>query len=209
MTPYHMSNKILDIQLNYISNLLYANKPNLNHIIFYVPVNADVNQNASCTETCAFTFLNFTNRGSKESVWFQEATHLGKALVMTNEQPHNHLCNLFYHSRNEAPVHDSSGQQTKINMIKTQMLMMSANKTSCGHTAENGVEHKKINVLDCIPACHLRKNYVRTAEISSFQSLSAQLWRSVTRAKNLDPSKTTTFRMAVNCRHRLESRMDP
>ncbi|WZZ57674.1 hypothetical protein YC2023_057781 [Brassica napus] len=52
-------------------------------------------------------------------------------------------------------------------------------------------------------------NYDRTAEISSFQSLSAQLWRSVTRARNLEPSKTTTFRMAVNCRHRLESRMDP
>uniref|UniRef100_A0A1J3FMD5 Putative acetyltransferase n=1 Tax=Noccaea caerulescens TaxID=107243 RepID=A0A1J3FMD5_NOCCA len=54
-----------------------------------------------------------------------------------------------------------------------------------------------------------KKNYDRTAEISSFQSLSAQLWRSVTRARNLDPSKTTTFRMAVNCRHRLEPKMDP
>ncbi|XP_010423922.1 PREDICTED: uncharacterized acetyltransferase At3g50280-like [Camelina sativa] len=53
------------------------------------------------------------------------------------------------------------------------------------------------------------KNHDRTAEISSFQSLSAQLWRSVTRARNLDPSKTTTFRMAVNCRHRLEPKMDP
>lgn len=46
-------------------------------------------------------------------------------------------------------------------------------------------------------------------EISSFQSLSAQLWRSVTRARKLDPSKTSTFRMAVNCRHRLEPKMDP
>ncbi|TXG58766.1 hypothetical protein EZV62_016595 [Acer yangbiense] len=49
----------------------------------------------------------------------------------------------------------------------------------------------------------------RTGEISSFQSLSAQLWRSVTRARNLEPTKTTTFRMAVNCRHRLEPRLDP
>lgn len=48
----------------------------------------------------------------------------------------------------------------------------------------------------------------QTAEISSFQSLSAQLWRSVTRARNLHPSKTTTFRMAVNCRHRLEPKLD-
>lgn len=48
----------------------------------------------------------------------------------------------------------------------------------------------------------------RTDEISSFQSLSALLWRCVTRARNLPPTKTTTFRMAVNCRHRLEPRMD-
>lgn len=48
-----------------------------------------------------------------------------------------------------------------------------------------------------------------TAQISSFQSLSAQLWRSVTRARNLSANKTTTFRMAVNCRHRLEPRLEP
>ncbi|MCL7045720.1 hypothetical protein MKW94_022579 [Papaver nudicaule] len=48
-----------------------------------------------------------------------------------------------------------------------------------------------------------------TVEISSFQSLSAQLWRSVTRARKLPGSKPTTFRMAVNCRHRLEPRIDP
>ncbi|XP_052173331.1 uncharacterized acetyltransferase At3g50280 [Diospyros lotus] len=49
----------------------------------------------------------------------------------------------------------------------------------------------------------------RTDEISSFQSLCGQLWRSVTRARKLDGSKTTTFRMAVNCRHRLEPRLEP
>ncbi|KAI3864733.1 hypothetical protein MKX03_022944 [Papaver bracteatum] len=48
-----------------------------------------------------------------------------------------------------------------------------------------------------------------TVEISSFQSLSAQLWRSVTRARKFPASKLTTFRMAVNCRHRLEPRIDP
>ncbi|KAL2939810.1 hypothetical protein RDABS01_019743 [Bienertia sinuspersici] len=46
-------------------------------------------------------------------------------------------------------------------------------------------------------------------EISSFQSLSALLWRCVSRARKLNPSKTTTFRMAVNCRHRLEPKLDP
>ncbi|XP_043723262.1 uncharacterized acetyltransferase At3g50280-like [Telopea speciosissima] len=48
-----------------------------------------------------------------------------------------------------------------------------------------------------------------TEEVSSFQSLCAQLWRSVTRARKLSQTKSTTFRMAVNCRHRLEPRIDP
>ncbi|XVE69367.1 hypothetical protein DITRI_Ditri09bG0146500 [Diplodiscus trichospermus] len=48
-----------------------------------------------------------------------------------------------------------------------------------------------------------------TAEISSFQSLCALLWRAVTRARKLPSSKTTTFRMAVNCRHRLSPKLDP
>lgn len=47
------------------------------------------------------------------------------------------------------------------------------------------------------------------SEISSFQSLCAQLWRSVTRARNFHDTKTTTFRMAVNCRHRLDPKVDP
>ncbi|KAA8516320.1 hypothetical protein F0562_016613 [Nyssa sinensis] len=46
-------------------------------------------------------------------------------------------------------------------------------------------------------------------QISSFQSLSAQLWRSVTRARKLATTRTTTFRMAVNCRHRLEPQLKP
>ncbi|XP_065853093.1 BAHD acyltransferase DCR [Euphorbia lathyris] len=49
----------------------------------------------------------------------------------------------------------------------------------------------------------------KTDEISSFQSLCAQLWRCVTRARKLPLTKTTTFRMAVNCRHRLEPRLHP
>ncbi|KAJ8443880.1 hypothetical protein Cgig2_032704 [Carnegiea gigantea] len=46
-------------------------------------------------------------------------------------------------------------------------------------------------------------------QISSFQSLCALLWRCVTRARKMGPSRTTTFRMAVNCRHRLEPKLDP
>uniref|UniRef100_A0A5B7BDQ4 BAHD acyltransferase DCR n=1 Tax=Davidia involucrata TaxID=16924 RepID=A0A5B7BDQ4_DAVIN len=49
----------------------------------------------------------------------------------------------------------------------------------------------------------------RTVEISSFQSLCALLWRAVTRARKFPSSKMTTFRMAVNCRQRLEPKLDP
>ncbi|KAJ0558524.1 putative shikimate O-hydroxycinnamoyltransferase [Helianthus annuus] len=50
---------------------------------------------------------------------------------------------------------------------------------------------------------------VQTPEISSFQSLCALLWRAVTRARKFPSVKTTTFRMAVNCRHRLEPKLEP
>ncbi|MQL77093.1 hypothetical protein Taro_009502 [Colocasia esculenta] len=48
-------------------------------------------------------------------------------------------------------------------------------------------------------------------EISSFQSLCALLWRSVTRARRhkLAPDCTTTLRLAVNCRHRVDPPVDP
>ncbi|GJM92526.1 hypothetical protein PR202_ga09003 [Eleusine coracana subsp. coracana] len=50
----------------------------------------------------------------------------------------------------------------------------------------------------------------RGGEISSFQSLCAQIWLSVTRArKRLAPDAATTFRMAVNCRHRLRPAISP
>ncbi|XP_031488509.1 uncharacterized acetyltransferase At3g50280-like [Nymphaea colorata] len=48
-----------------------------------------------------------------------------------------------------------------------------------------------------------------TAEVSSFQSLCAQIWRSVTRARRLPSTKRTTFRMAANCRHRLNPPLHP
>ncbi|WVZ98795.1 hypothetical protein U9M48_044178 [Paspalum notatum var. saurae] len=49
-----------------------------------------------------------------------------------------------------------------------------------------------------------------TSEISSFQSLCAHIWRAVTRARRLlAADTTTTFRMAVNCRHRLRPAISP
>lgn len=46
-----------------------------------------------------------------------------------------------------------------------------------------------------------------TTEISSFQSLNALMWRCVTRARKLEGSKTTTYRIAVNVRSRLEPKL--
>ncbi|KAK7379349.1 hypothetical protein VNO80_04807 [Phaseolus coccineus] len=46
-----------------------------------------------------------------------------------------------------------------------------------------------------------------TAEISSFQSLCALMWRSVTKARNLEGPQVTTFRMAVNVRQRMEPKL--
>ncbi|KAL5203045.1 hypothetical protein ABZP36_013997 [Zizania latifolia] len=47
-------------------------------------------------------------------------------------------------------------------------------------------------------------------DISSFQSLCAHIWRAVTRSRRLlAADATTTFRMAVNCRHRLCPAISP
>ncbi|KAK4778168.1 hypothetical protein SAY87_018355 [Trapa incisa] len=51
-------------------------------------------------------------------------------------------------------------------------------------------------------------NFETERQISSFQSLCALLWRSITRARRLLPNKTTTLRMAVNVRHRLEPKLE-
>ncbi|KAG8078507.1 hypothetical protein GUJ93_ZPchr0007g5963 [Zizania palustris] len=54
------------------------------------------------------------------------------------------------------------------------------------------------------------KNPEGRSEISSFQSLCAQIWLSVTRARQrLAADATATFRMAVNCRHRLRPAISP
>ncbi|KAI3751294.1 hypothetical protein L2E82_22348 [Cichorium intybus] len=54
----------------------------------------------------------------------------------------------------------------------------------------------------------LKEETVPEPEISSFQSLCALLWRAVTRARKFPNSKMTTFRMAVNCRHRLKPELE-
>ncbi|XP_060202259.1 uncharacterized acetyltransferase At3g50280 [Lycium barbarum] len=81
-------------------------------------------------------------------------------------------------------------------------LKYKANKTTVIVNGLNGKTNGKITPVNGKPE-------LRNGEISSFQSLSAQLWRSVTRARKLDGNKTTTFRMAVNCRHRVDEKMKP
>ncbi|CAF1808089.1 hypothetical protein Bca4012_028957 [Brassica carinata] len=92
-------------------------------------------------------------------------------------------------------------------------------------TVDNGVEvlgkqsNDKINgkengkLTEMLESLLLRNDAVSKTgnklEISSFQSLSALLWRAITRARKLPSTKTTTFRMAVNVRHRLSPKLDP
>ncbi|KAG2618915.1 uncharacterized acetyltransferase At3g50280-like [Panicum virgatum] len=59
-------------------------------------------------------------------------------------------------------------------------------------------------------ATHDSKVQGGRGQISSFQSLCAHIWRAVTRARRLlAADKMTTFRMAVNCRHRLHPPISP
>ncbi|KAI4370558.1 hypothetical protein MLD38_018901 [Melastoma candidum] len=60
-----------------------------------------------------------------------------------------------------------------------------------------------------IPLRGIRGVKETTSEVSSFQALCALLWKAVTRARKLPASKVTTFRMAINCRHRMEPKLDP
>ncbi|KAF3550021.1 hypothetical protein DY000_02002200 [Brassica cretica] len=70
----------------------------------------------------------------------------------------------------------------------------------------NGKENGKLTeMLESL----LGRNDAVSVEISSFQSLCALLWSAITRARKLPSSKTTTFRMAVNVRHRLTPKLDP
>ncbi|XP_047323061.1 uncharacterized acetyltransferase At3g50280-like [Impatiens glandulifera] len=49
---------------------------------------------------------------------------------------------------------------------------------------------------------------ISKSDISSFQSLCALLWKAITKARKFPSEKMTTFRMAVNCRQRLEPKLE-
>ncbi|KAK7300569.1 hypothetical protein RJT34_11416 [Clitoria ternatea] len=77
------------------------------------------------------------------------------------------------------------------------------------HIKENG---KVVTILESLFKSAVNskpQTLTETVEISSFQSVCALLWRAVTRARKLPATKTTTFRMAVNCRHRIEPKLNP
>ncbi|PSS33338.1 Transferase protein [Actinidia chinensis var. chinensis] len=69
-------------------------------------------------------------------------------------------------------------------------------------------DHEMVEIMGKQSNDTLKVNF-GTAEISSFQSLCALLWRAVTRARKLPAEKKTTFRMAVNIRHRVDPKLDP
>ncbi|XP_010534567.1 PREDICTED: BAHD acyltransferase DCR [Tarenaya hassleriana] len=74
----------------------------------------------------------------------------------------------------------------------------------------NGKDNAKLTEM--LESLFARDDVVSVVEkkiFSSFQSLCALLWRAITRARKLPSSKTTTFRMAVNCRQRLSPKLNP
>lgn len=70
-------------------------------------------------------------------------------------------------------------------------------------------KQKPITPLGWLRNAVSRDTNPTATEISSFQSLCALLWSAITRARKLPSGKTTVFRMAVNCRQRLEPKLEP
>lgn len=103
----------------------------------------------------------------------------------------------------ERIIHFSRDAILKMKFRANNPLWKPANANSDLNEAVNGNGKSNNN-------CNGKVNGVLTpkSEISSFQSLCAHLWRAVTRARDFAETKTTTFRMAVNCRHRLEPKVD-
>ncbi|KAF7825566.1 BAHD acyltransferase DCR [Senna tora] len=104
----------------------------------------------------------------------------------------------------EQPLREKVFHFTRESIVKLKIRANNYGNNRFADSAE--FVEKQVNGKITPVLCHAVRN--KTEEISSFQSLSAQLWRSVTRARKLDPHKTSTFRMAVNCRHRLHPKMD-
>ncbi|XP_071707614.1 uncharacterized acetyltransferase At3g50280-like [Rutidosis leptorrhynchoides] len=119
-----------------------------------------------------------------------------------------------------APMCERVFKFSRESILKLKQTI-NGNKSSCDGNEINvnaiemmGKQRNDIPVNDAVTS--LTDDGIRNAvvtkpepEISSFQSLCALLWRAVTRARKFENSKMTTFRLAVNCRHRLEPKLDP
>ncbi|KAG7016002.1 Putrescine hydroxycinnamoyltransferase 3, partial [Cucurbita argyrosperma subsp. argyrosperma] len=96
-----------------------------------------------------------------------------------------------------------------LTVTAVEIMAKQSNDMYCQNNGKVGSIFDSWYKNDTVTKQHADSEAISMTTISSFQSLCALLWRSVTRARKLPPNKTTTFRMAVNCRHRLEPKLDP
>lgn len=101
-----------------------------------------------------------------------------------------------------SPLHsrcfDIKGSRIALNLPKTQTI----DKFSPPALTEK-IFHFSKETISRLKDRANRKNSKDPIIISSFQALSAHIWQAITRARNLPPDETTTFKLAVNCRPRL------
>ncbi|KAA0055067.1 hypothetical protein IC582_004526 [Cucumis melo] len=97
----------------------------------------------------------------------------------------------------------------ELTVTAVEIMGKRSNDKYCQNNGKVGTIKDSWNRNDTVSNEHENCEQIPKTTISSFQSLCALLWRSVTRARKLPPNKMTTFRMAVNCRHRLEPKLDP
>ncbi|KAK3132778.1 hypothetical protein QOZ80_6AG0527640 [Eleusine coracana subsp. coracana] len=72
-----------------------------------------------------------------------------------------------------------------------------------GEGAENIVIHKAHFTKDFIAGLRGKASEGRGRPFSRFETVLAHLWRAITRARGLNPDKTSTIRVSVDGRHRL------
>ncbi|XP_022963074.1 BAHD acyltransferase DCR [Cucurbita moschata] len=96
-----------------------------------------------------------------------------------------------------------------LTVTAVEIMGKQSNDKYCEINGKVGSIFESMYKNDTVANQHANCEAITVTTISSFQSLCALLWRSVTRARKLPPNKMTTFRMAVNCRHRLEPKLDP
>ncbi|KAK1409317.1 hypothetical protein QVD17_35843 [Tagetes erecta] len=116
---------------------------------------------------------------------------------------------------NHAPLSERIFSFSRESILKLKHTVNNQKKINFYENEKNTNPSKILNgnVTTLINSLLQNRNSVVTKseslpEISSFQSLCALLWRAVTRARKFPSTKTTTFRMAVNCRHRLEPKLE-